>query len=113
MYLGVPRFFGLPIQSTLFLSRGRQDTASGGTADVTEINAQQTYRLRRLATVSYGYGLGRNRTTNEKSNFDLAVRLARLTGNVVIERRNDPFDPSRGWFTSSSVELSRPGWVRN
>ena len=107
-YLGVPRFFGLPVQSTMFLSRGREDFG-GGTSDVTELSAQQTYRLRRLATVSYGYGLGRNRTTFAASDFDLTVRVARLNGNAVIERRNDPFDPSQGFFTSGSFELSRPG----
>jgi outer membrane protein assembly factor BamA len=35
--------------------------------------------------------------------------VSRLTGNAVIERRNDPFDPSRGWFSSANFELSRPG----
>jgi outer membrane protein assembly factor BamA/autotransporter translocation and assembly factor TamB len=112
VYLGVPRSFGLPLQSTLFLSRSRQNIGSDAdktVADVTDISAQQTYRLRKLATISYGYGLGRNRTTIQGSDFDLTVRVARLNGNAVIERRNDPFDPSRGWFSSVNFELSRPG----
>ena len=113
IYLSMPRFFDRPLQSTLFLSRGKQNVGSDGpiktVSDVTEISAQQTYRLRKLATVSYGYGLGRNRTTIQGSDFDITVRLARLTGNALIERRNDPFDPTRGWFTSGNIELSRPG----
>jgi outer membrane protein assembly factor BamA len=113
VYLGVPSSFGLPLQSTLFLSRSRQNIGSDGpittVADVTEVSAQQTYRLRKLVTVSYGYGLGRNRTTIQGSDFDLTVRVARLNGNAVIEHRSDPFDPSRGWFTSANFELSRPG----
>ena len=32
-------------------------------SDVTEISAEQTYRLRRFVDVRYGYGLGRNRST--------------------------------------------------
>ncbi|HEX7794331.1 MAG TPA: translocation/assembly module TamB domain-containing protein [Vicinamibacterales bacterium] len=117
IYLGVPRSFGLPLQSTLFLSRSRQTIGSGDqdkvVADETDISAQQTYRLRKLATVSYGYGLGRIRTTLpglfQGSTIEATVRVSRLTGNAVIERRNDPFDPSRGWFSSANFELSRPG----
>jgi outer membrane protein insertion porin family len=117
IYLGVPRSFGLPLQSTLFLSRSRQTIGSGDqdkvVADETDISAQQTYRLRKLATVSYGYGLGRIRTTLpglfQGSTIEATVRVSRLTGNAVIERRNDPFDPSRGWFSSVNFELSRPG----
>jgi len=116
-YLGVPRSFGLPLQSTLFLSRSRQTIGSGDqdkiVADETGISAQQTYRLRKLATVSYGYGLGRIRTTlpgpQQGSSIEATVTVSRLTGNAVIERRNDPFDPSRGWFSSANFELSRPG----
>jgi translocation and assembly module TamA len=113
VYLGVPRSFGLPLQSTLFLARGRQtigsDALSKTISDLTDISAQQTYRLRKLVTVSYGYALERNRTTIQGSDFDLTVRIARLNGNAVVDRRNDPFDPSRGWFTSANFALSRPG----
>src|SRR5262249_4085863 len=112
-YLSAPRSFGLPLQSTLFLSRSRQTIGTDGpVADETDISAQQTYRLRKLATISYGYGLGRIRTTLTDptgASIDFTVRVSRLTGNAVIERRNDPFDPSRGWFSSANFELSRPG----
>ena len=114
-YLGANRFFGLPLRSNVFLSRSRQDIGSDGTiktvSDVTEISGEQIYRLRRFIDVRYGYGLGRNRTTIEDpiSPFDLTVRVARLTTSGLIDRRNDPFDPARGWFSSANVELSRPG----
>ena len=118
LYLGANRFFGLPLRSNVFLSRSRQDVGSEADAagpdatsrivsDVTEISAEQTYRLRRLVDLRYGYGLGRNRTTG--SAFDLTVRVARLTTSALVDRRNDPFDPARGWFTSANLELSRPG----
>jgi outer membrane protein assembly complex protein YaeT len=114
VYLGANRFFGLPLRSNLFLSRSRQDVGSDGTiqtiSDVTEISAEQIYRLRRFIDVRYGYGLGRNRTTIEDpiSPFDLTVRVARMTTSALVDRRNDPFDPVRGWFSSANVELSRP-----
>ena len=65
------------------------------------------YRLRRFLDLRYGYGLGRNRTSS--SLFDLTVRVARLTTSALVDRRNDPFDPVRGWFSSANMELSRPG----
>ena len=55
----------------------------------------------------YGYELGRNRTNS--SLLDLTVRIARLTTSALVDRRNDPFDPVRGWFSSANMELSRPG----
>jgi outer membrane protein assembly factor BamA len=117
VFLGATQFFGFPLRSNVFLSRSRQDIGSSETArtvsDVTDLSAEQVYRLRRLVDLHYGYGFGGNRTTftdpvtNEK--FDLTVRVARLTTSAVVDRRSDPFDPTKGWFTSASFELSRPG----
>jgi outer membrane protein insertion porin family len=119
VYLGANRFFGLPLRSNAFLSRSREDIGSDappGTpqidivSDVTEISLEQTYRLRRFVDLRYGYGFGRNRTTTTiegGSTFD--VRVARLTTSGLVDRRDDPFDPTRGWFTSATLELSRPG----
>ena len=39
----------------------------------------------------------------------MSVRVARLTTSGLVDRRNDPFDPVRGWFTSANLELSREG----
>jgi outer membrane protein assembly factor BamA len=65
------------------------------------------YRVRGLLDLRYGYQLGRNHTT--QGAFDLSVMVARLTTSVLVDRRNDPFDPVRGWFSSANLELSRPG----
>jgi outer membrane protein insertion porin family len=111
VYLSANRFFALPLRSTVFLSRSRQeigsDPLSQGVSHVTEITLEQMYRVRGLLDLRYGYDLGRNRTTS--SLFDLSVRIARLTTSALVDRRNDPFDPARGWFSSASFELSRPG----
>ena len=120
--LGVPRFFGLPVRSNVFLSRGREeDISSGGdfqtkaTSDVTNISSQQTVRLRKFVDVRYGYDLGRNRTTiltlerPDIAPIIVDLKVARLTTGSSADRRNDPFDPSHGWFTSGNLELSRPG----
>jgi outer membrane protein assembly factor BamA len=111
VFLGANRFFALPLRSTVFLSRSREDIGSDplsqGVSNVTEISAEQMYRVRGLLDIRYGYGLGRNRTTG--SLFDLSVRVARLTTSALVDRRNDPFDPAGGWFSSANFELSRPG----
>jgi outer membrane protein assembly factor BamA len=110
-FLSASRFFALPLRSTVFLSRSREDIGSDplsqGISDVTEISAEQMYRVRRFLDLRYGYDLGRNRTTT--SILDVTVRVARLTTSALVDRRNDPFDPVRGWFSSANMELSRPG----
>jgi outer membrane protein insertion porin family len=121
VFLGANRFFGLPLRSTVFLSRGREDvvstTESQIVSDITDISLEQVFRLRRMVDLRYGYGIGRNRTTISCpdsaviscSPFDLTVRAARLQTSALVDRRNDPFDPVRGGFSSASLELSRPG----
>jgi outer membrane protein assembly factor BamA len=113
LYVGSNRFFGLPLRSNLFFSRSREQTGSTEAlpfvSDVTEIFAEQTYRVRRSVELRYGYGMGQNRTTIEAENVEFKVRVARLTSSGLIDRRDNPFDPTRGWFSVASVELSRPG----
>ena len=113
LFVGANSFFGLPVRSNVFVSRSREnigsDQAFPTVSDVTELSAEQRYRLRRLLDFRYGYSLGRNRTTIEGSDFDVTVRVARLNATGLVDRRNDPFDPAHGSFTSANVELSRPG----
>jgi outer membrane protein assembly factor BamA len=113
VFLGANRFFGAPLRSTMFVERSRNKTNSEGTfpivSSVTDFSVEQAYSIRRRMEVRYGYALGQNRTFIEGDDpFDLSVRAARLTGSGLVDRRNDPFDPVRGWFASSNVELSRP-----
>ena len=75
VFVGANRFFGLPLRSNLFLSRGREEIGSTDktVSDVTEISAEQTYRLRRFVDVRYGYALGRNRSTYDRSSSTTAL----------------------------------------
>ena len=77
--------------------------------DVTEIFGEQSYRLRRLVELRYGYGFGQNRTTIESEDFDVKFKVARLTSSALVDRRQNPFDPRGGWFSAAGIELSRPG----
>jgi outer membrane protein assembly complex protein YaeT len=114
--LGANRLFGLPIRSMLFVEREREQLNPEGafpiTADITSLTAEQTYRFRRAIEWRYGYGIERNHTfirSQESDPFDLTVTIARLTTSGLVDRRNDAFNPARGWFVSSALELSTPG----
>jgi len=112
VFFGADRFFRVPLRSTVFLERSREEINSDAQlpfiATVTDLSLEQAYSIRRRVEVRYGYALGRNRTVIEGEDFDLRVRLARLTTSALMDRRSDPFDPERGWFASSNLELSRP-----
>ena len=114
--LGSQRFFGLPLRSTLFIERQREKLNPEGafpvTSDVNSFTAEQAYRLRRAIELRYGYGIERNHTfirTDGPDAFDLTVKVARLTTSGLVDRRDDAFNPARGWFASSALEISRPG----
>ena len=112
-YLGSERFFTLPLRSNVFVSRSREQPDSGDAlafvTDVTEIFGEQSYRLRRLVELRYGYGFGQNRTTIESEDIEVKFKVARLTSSALVDRRQNPFDPRGGWFSAASIELSRPG----
>ena len=106
----------MPIRSTLFVERKREQLQSEGTfpitADVTSFTGEQAYRVRRPIELRYGYGIERNHTfirSEEADPFDLTVKIARFTTSGLVDRRDDPFNPERGWFVSSALELSTPG----
>jgi outer membrane protein assembly complex protein YaeT len=114
--LGSQRFFGLPLRSTVFIERQREQLNPEGafpiTSDISGLTAEQAYRLRRAVELRYGYGIERNHTfirTDAPDAFDLTVRIARFTTSGLIDRRDDAFNPVRGWFAASTLELSRPG----
>jgi outer membrane protein assembly complex protein YaeT len=113
--LGANRLFGLPIRSTVFVERKREQLNPDGafplTSDITAVTAEQAYRARRGLEFRYGYGIERNHTFIRESvdPFDLTVTLARFTTSGLIDRRDDAFNPGRGWFAASTLELSTPG----
>lgn len=54
----------------------------------------------------YGYRVIRDEqdAIDPEDPFFLAPITGRFTGSALFDRRNDPFDPTRGWFTSFTVE---------
>jgi outer membrane protein assembly complex protein YaeT len=113
---GAKRLFALPIRSTLFVERQRQQIDPEGafpiTSDISSLTAEQAYRIRPSIDLRYGYGIERNHTfirSEETDAFDLTVQVARFTTSGLVDRRDDAFNPSRGWFAASTFEFSTPG----
>jgi len=114
--LGAKRLFALPIRSTIFVERSREQQNPDGalpiTSDISSVTAEQAYRISPTIDLRYGYGFEKNHTfirSDQSDPFDLTVNIARFTTSGVADRRDDAFNPSRGWFTASTLELSTPG----
>jgi outer membrane protein insertion porin family len=113
--LGARRLFGLPIRSTLFLERSREqfnpEADFPTTSDITALTVEEAYRIGPLLELRHGYGIERNHTVIRSDGidpFDLTVTVARFTTSGLADRRDDPFDPARGWFAASTLEYSGP-----
>jgi outer membrane protein assembly factor BamA len=121
-YLTMPTFLGRQIVTNLFLERSREQngvTAAGDPAfntDTTTFTFEQRIRPLPKVEVWYGYSIERNhkydlRPPDPISNLiDEQVTKATLTTGVILDRRNDLFDTTAGWFHSSNVEYA-PDWL--
>ena len=118
-YLTAPSLFGLPITSSLYVSRSRQVLTPSAaqpfiTADTT-ITGEQLFRPLAHVTASYSYTFDRNHTYDLHPDpmnpfpFDLTVNIARLTTTALYDTRNDLVDATRGLFSAASLEYSAPG----
>ncbi len=110
--LSTPLFFGLPVTSSLFLTRSRQDFNPEGfnpfVEDASELTAEQRFRPRPAMAVSYDYRFKRTRAfqPSDPELFDVQVNIARLTSTFAWDTRDDPFNARSGWFHSSGVEYA-------
>jgi outer membrane protein assembly complex protein YaeT len=113
--LETKRLFTLPIRTTVFVQREREQQNQEGalpiTTDISNLTLQQAYRVQPSIDLRWGYAVEKNHTfiRSDVSPFDLTVNIARFTTGAVVDRRNDAFNASRGWFTASTLELSTPG----
>jgi outer membrane protein assembly factor BamA len=121
-YATTPLFFGRRITSNVFVSRSRErvsetaETVEGPgrkiVADETELTLEQRVRPFPKTEVSYRYTFGRNHTFNATPNpldpfpFDSTATVAKLASTVLVDRRNDLVDATRGWFHASDVEYA-------
>jgi outer membrane protein assembly complex protein YaeT len=113
LFLSNASFFGLPIRTYGFIFDSRQrfrvDNEIVSIFDRRGLSAEQRWRPSRRAEVTYGYRFERNRTFDPSPSagefpFDLPLNVSKLTAAALIDRRDDPFQPSRGWFSSANWE---------
>jgi outer membrane protein insertion porin family len=108
LFLSNASFFGLPIRTYAFIFDARQrfrvDSEVFSISDRRGLSVEQRWRPSRRAEVTYGYRSERTHVFEPDSRFGLDVRLniSKLTAAALIDRRDDPFQPSRGWFSSAN-----------
>ena len=109
----LPRFFGMPVTTNLFLTSSRQDFAPEAVTpfveDETSLTAEQRFRPSPSTSFTYGYTFSRTHIFEPEPipgvpALELLARVARLTSTFAWDRRNDPFQVLNGWFHSSGVE---------
>jgi outer membrane protein assembly complex protein YaeT len=103
-------FFGLPIRSSAFLFTSRQNFPDDALPWIDErigMTAEQRWRPLRTAEVLWSYRFERADVTlvdippEEQA---LPLRVARLNATMYFDRRDDPSDPTGGWFASANWE---------
>jgi outer membrane protein assembly factor BamA len=115
--VALPRFFGLPVTTSFFMTASRQDfTPEGETPfveDETSFTAEQRFRPTATTSVSYGYTFSRTHIFEPEPipglpGLELLARVARLTSTFAWDRRDDPFQVRNGWFHTSGLEFGPP-----
>lgn len=117
-YIALPALFRIPVTTNLFVFGDRQtyDISDLLTFvnDRTGASLEQRWRRTRTTQVSWSYRFERSRTydpdpdPNDEFPLDLMFDVARLSLTTLIDRRDDPFNARRGWFTSASFEYAAP-----
>jgi outer membrane protein assembly factor BamA len=110
-YLTFPTLFGRAVQTNVFGSSAKQElTFADGdppfrrTKDLASI--EQRVRRGRAFEVVYGYRVSHEvlRPTEIGNPFLQDTKIGRLTSSAYLDRRDDPFDATAGWFGSVNVE---------
>ncbi len=105
-------FFGLPIRSSGFIFGSRQrfivDTETTTIDERIGVSAEQRWRPSRLSEVIWSYRFERDRAFDpdappDEVAFD-PIRVARVNVGMLLDRRDDPSNPSRGWFAAANLD---------
>jgi outer membrane protein assembly factor BamA len=117
VFFSKPSFLGLPLTSTLFVQRSREEIGAStdrpSVLDITRFTGEQRFRPWRRLQMSYAYNFERNHTflrhPNPENPLDIGVppfNIARLTTTALLDTRNDLYDATAGLFTSSTFEYA-------
>ena len=106
-FMSLPSFFGRPVTSNVFGARLRE-THGLLTRDVHRLTLEQQVRPREGITISYSYNFEQNHGVDAgprpRFPVDRTADIARLNASLIVERRDDLFNATRGWFHASTLE---------
>jgi outer membrane protein assembly complex protein YaeT len=118
LFLSNSSFFGLPIRTNAFIFDARQrfrfDNEIATISDRRGLSVEQRWRPSMRAEVTYGYRYERNHSfdptpaPNDPFPFDLTLNVSKLTAAALLDRRDDPFEPTSGWFSSINWDEAVP-----
>jgi outer membrane protein assembly complex protein YaeT len=118
LFLSNSTFFGLPIRSNAFIFDARQrfrvDEDVVSISDRRGLSVEQRWRPSRRVELTYGFRYERNHTFDPRPPdptfplFDTTVNVSKLTAAALLDRRDDPFEPTRGWFSSINWDEAIP-----
>ena len=109
----MPRLASLPLRTNVSLTlRTENQTSSAGTLysdDEANLTLEQRWRPRGWLELAWGYSASGRAVSFELPepparpiSFD--GLLASINATAVLDRRNSVFDPTRGWFYSTSLQ---------
>ena len=108
LFMSNSTFFGLPIRSIGFVFTDRQREVTEQLTTIVErfgVTGEQRWRPYRTSEVIWGYRIERTSVSSPDFPLDLQpLRVARLNAAMYFDRRDDPSDPTGGWFTSGNWE---------
>ncbi len=114
--ISFPKFFGLPVRTTLVAQSSRETIEAPGALAVgreeMRLLAEQRVNVGRLS-IGYSYAFERNRNRfidlPDDSPFQLpAINIARVIPTAIWDGRDDVFAPRRGIFHASTFEFATP-----
>ena len=111
-YVAFPTLFGRAVRTNVFASvvRAERFFDEQGNPLILQnrssLSLEQRVRRGRALEIVYGYRVTRDEQdgTDPADPFYLAPVTGRFTGSAFFDRRNDPFNASRGWFASLTAE---------
>jgi outer membrane protein insertion porin family len=111
-YLSFPTLFGRAIQTNVFATSSRQDLSFDDTAEPEYFRArelvsvEQRVRRWRGFEATYGYRLTHEvyDAFDPEDPFYQNTLIGRFTSTALVDRRDDPFNATTGWFSSLTAE---------
>jgi outer membrane protein insertion porin family len=115
LFLSNSSFFSLPIRSSGFVYTSRQRFAPGNPFETIDsrvgVSGEQRWRPFRTGEVLWSYRYERTAPSlpnQAPEDSPLPFTDARLNAGLYFDRRDDPSDPSRGWFTAANWDQGVP-----